>query len=114
MKERRKFVRVDTPVLIEYKNPKTRKTERSFTSDVSQKGMRFPSNVSFKIGDTLKMELGMPPHEEMMGVNGHIVWVREIAQYTISQYEIGITFEWEEKHDAHALAQYLQSLVVQD
>lgn len=112
MKERRKFVRVDTPILIEYKHPKTRKTERSFTHDVSQKGMRFPSNVAFNSGDTLRLELGMPPHEEMMGVKAHVVWVREIAQYTISQFEIGVTFEWEERHNQMSLAKYLKSLVV--
>ena len=79
MQERRRHIRVGTPVMIEFPNPGTMKTERSYSQDVSESGLKFPTTVRFEVGQELVLTLRLPFHEGSMHATGHVVWVREIS-----------------------------------
>ena len=110
MYERRTHVRVHTQILIEFPNPETMKTERSFTQDVGESGMRFPTSVKLQVGQSLALTLELPFHDAVMHATGEIQWIREIARLGAPQYEVGVRFQWIEDPDQQRLARHLASL----
>ena len=107
MQERRRHIRVDTPVLVEFPNPETMKTERSFTQDVSDTGMRFPTAVKLQVGQQLALTLGLPFNNSVMHATGEIVWIREVSRLGAPQYDIGVRFQWIEDPDRQRLTRHL-------
>ncbi len=111
MLERRKFIRVDTPVLIEFSDPATGKTQRSFTQDISESGLRFSTETVFQIGQELTLALSLPFYESAMKATGQVVWIREISRLGGLQFEVGIRFLWIEDPDRHRLVRHLEVLL---
>lgn len=110
MQEQRRHIRMQTPVLVEFPNPETLKTERSFTSDVSETGLRFPTAVRLQVGQEVPLTLGLPFHDGAMHTTAEILWIREIARLGVPQYEIGARFHWVEDPDRQRLVRYLSSV----
>ena len=109
MRERRQHLRTTTPVLVEFVNPHTTKPERSFTQDVSEAGLRFPTSAKLHVGDQLSLALSVPFQNSTIRTNGRVTWVREIARLGGVQYEIGLQFAWIEDPDRQRLAHTLQT-----
>lgn len=110
MQERRRYIRLETPVLVEFPSPDTMKTERSFTCDVSETGMRFPTPVKLQLGQEIPLTLELPFRNATIHATGEIVWVREIARLGETQYEVGVRFRWIEDTDRQQLTRHLASL----
>lgn len=111
MQERRRHIRVDTPVLIEFPNPLTLKTERSFTQDVSESGMRFPTAIPLAVGQELPLTLELPFHDATMQATGEVVWIRETCRLGAPQYDVGVRFRWIEDPDRQRLVRHLARFV---
>ena len=111
MQELRQHIRLKTPVLVEFPNPASMKTERSFTEDISEGGMRFPTAVTLQIGQELPMTLRLPFNDSSMHATGEIVWVRQISRLGAPQYEIGMRFRWIEDPDRQRLTRHLSALL---
>ena len=107
MQERRRAIRIDAPVLVEFPNPDTMKTERSYTSDVSERGMRFPTAVRLQVSQKLPLAIQLPFGGASMHATGDIMWIREIARQGDPQYEVGVQFEWVEDPDRQHLTRFL-------
>ena len=110
MQERRRHIRIETPILVEFPHPETMQTERSFTQDVSETGMRFPTAVRLRIGQEIPLTLGLPFGDPTMHATGEVMWIREIARQGAPQYEIGVRFRWIEDPDRRQLTRHLFSL----
>ena len=110
MEERRKHIRFQTPVLIEFPHPETMKTERSFTQDVSESGMRFPTTVKLQIGQQLALALVLPFNNTTMHATGEVLWIREMSRLGAPQYDIGVRFVWIEDPDRQHLSRHLSAL----
>ncbi len=111
MQEQRRYVRVTTPVLIEFPNPTTLKTERSFTQDISEMGMYFPTPVRLHVGHVLAFTLQLPFQNGTFHTTGRVIWVREISRLGATQYEVGAGFRWTEPADRQRLARHLHSIL---
>ena len=110
MQERRRYIRIETPVLVEFPNPETMKTERSFTQDVSESGMRFPTEVKLQIGQELPLTLELPFHDAAMHATAEVLWIREVSRLGAPQYDVGVRFRWLEDPDRQRLLRHLSSL----
>ena len=110
MQERRRYIRIATPVLVEFPNPQTMKTERSFTQDVSESGMRFPTTVRLQVGHELALTLELPFHDATMHATGEVLWIREVSRLGAPQYDVGVRFRWIEDPDRQRLIRHLASL----
>ena len=110
MQERRRHIRIQTPLLVEFPNPATMKTERSFTQDVSESGMRFPTAVKLQIGQELAMTLELPFHGTTMHATAEVLWIRGISRLGAPQYDVGMRFRWIEDPDRQRLVRHLASL----
>ena len=111
MIERRSHVRFQVPVLIEFPNPESMKTERSFTYDVSQSGIRFPTPVALRVGQEVPLALQLPFHDAPFHATGEVMWVREVARLGTSQFEVGMRFRWIEDPDRQRLNRFFQNFL---
>jgi len=107
MQEQRRHIRVTTPVMIEFPNPATLKTERSFSVNVSETGLRFPTPVRLSVGHEIPLTLALPFHHTPMHATGEILWIREISRLGAPQYEVGVRFQWLDDPDRQRLAHHL-------
>ena len=107
MQEHRRHIRIQTPVLVEFPHPETLKTERSFTQDVSESGMRFPTAVRLQVGQELPMTLGLPFNDSTMHATAEVLWVREVSRLGAPQYDVGVRFRWLEDPDRQRLVRHL-------
>ena len=110
MQERRRHIRLSTPVIIEFPNPDTMKTERSFTQDVSESGMRFPTSVKLTIGQELPLTMQLPFGDPAMHATAEVMWIRQVSRLGAPQYDIGVHFRWIEDPDRQRLARHLDVL----
>ena len=110
MQERRQQLRVPMPVLVEFQDLQTRTMERTFTQDVSESGMRFPTSVKLQIGQELPLtiQLSVPP--TTLRATGAVVWIREVSRVGGPQYEVGVRFQWVEDPDREQLKRHLTSV----
>lgn len=109
MDERRQHVRIRTPVMIEFPHPVTWKTERSYSSDISETGLRFPTLVKLEIGQELALRLGLPFQQATFNATGEVVWIRAIARFGLTQYEVGVHFKWLQDPDRQRLVRHLEA-----
>ncbi len=110
MQERRQHVRLNSPVLIEFPNPTTWKTEQSFTHDISESGLRFPTEVKLQIGQELALTLELPFERSTFHATGEVIWIREIARLGETQYDVGLRYKWIEDPDRSRLERHLRTL----
>ena len=110
MQERRAHTRVATPVMIEFPQPGTMKTERSYTQDVSESGMRFPTAVRLDVGQEMPVVMRLPFDDGTLHATAIVVWVREISRIGPPQYEVGVRFRWIDDPDRHRLNHHLTAL----
>ncbi|MBI4341145.1 MAG: PilZ domain-containing protein [Candidatus Omnitrophica bacterium] len=110
MQEQRRFIRVETPILIEFPSPGTLKTQRSFTQDVSETGLRFPTPVRLAIGQPLPLTLELPFSHASMQATAEVIWIREVSRLGAPQYDVGVRFRWLEDPDRQRLRRHLASL----
>ena len=107
MQERRRFIRMETPVMVAFPSPGTMKTERSFTQDVNESGIRFPTPVKLQIGQQLPLTLELPFSGSSMQATGEVMWIRGVSRLGAPQYEIGVRFQWIEDTDRQRLSRHL-------
>ncbi len=86
------------------------KTERSFTQDVSESGMRFPTAVKLQIGQQLALSVELPFYNVTMHATGEVLWIREVSRLGAPQYEIGVRFRWIEDPDRQQFVRHLGTL----
>ena len=110
MQESRRHIRVQTPVLVEFPHPETMKTERSFTQDVSESGMRFPTAVRLQVGQELPLTLALPFNDSTLHATGEVTWIREIARLGAPHYDVGVRFRWIEDPDRQRLSRHLTAV----
>lgn len=109
MFERRRFVRLETPVLVAFPSPGTMKTERSYTQDISESGIKFPTLVRLQIGQQLPLTLELPFSNHSMQATGEVMWIREVSRLGAPQYEVGMRFQWIDDPDRQRLSRHLGS-----
>ena len=110
MQERRQHVRLNSPVLIQFPNPATLKTEQSFTHDISESGLRFPTAVKLQVGQELALTLELPFERSTFHAMGEVIWIREIARLGATQYDVGVRYKWIEDPDRSRLERHLRTL----
>ena len=110
MQERRRYIRVETPVLIEFQPSQAHAIERTFTQDVSEQGMRFPTAAMLQIGQELSLSMELPFQPTTMRATAQVIWIREVSRLGAPQYDVGVRFRWIEDPDRQQLLRHLASL----
>lgn len=96
MEERRKYVRLDASIKVEYKVLKDAKAKREVISkNISGGGVCFSVKEGLKSKTILEMEIGIPDGAEPICAKGEVVWLQglPISQEARRKYfEVGVKF----------------------
>jgi c-di-GMP-binding flagellar brake protein YcgR len=110
MRERRRHVRVETPLRAAFPHPETLKTERSITHDASDTGLRLRSAVGLQVGQRIALTLSLPFTDAPVQATGDVVWVRQSSQPG-GRYDVGLRFQWLEDAARRRLARHLAEVL---
>lgn len=93
MREKRRFIRFDIALKVNYtvqKDPKTEKT--GMTKDISAGGMQFLTEEKIDVGNKLDLKMFIPEALNPAHMNGIALWSKETTSSKGSSYCTGIEF----------------------
>ena len=93
MREKRRFIRFDISLKVNYtiqKNPKTEKT--GMTKDISAGGMQFLTQEKIDVGSRLDFKMFIPEALNPAHMNGIALWSKETTTSKGLSYCAGIEF----------------------
>jgi hypothetical protein len=96
LKERRRFVRFDKEIRINY-NLRNKSSDKHFsrTSNISRKGLCLLAYEKLKEKSCLDLELDIPGFSRPVKTTGQVVWIKELKNQDTQgrrQFYIGIRF----------------------
>lgn len=103
--ERRRYRRVQAPVLIRPVSPLARRVEPK-VNDVSLGGLRAYSDEEQKPGTRLELELLLPDGGSAT-VLAEVVWVMPLAEGAPARYDVGLRFVDARPEDLERIARVL-------
>ena len=99
--ERRRFIRLTTPINISYVAPEQNKVLQAVSKDISALGVRFETKEKIKEGATLELTLELPK----------LVWSKRISLEDSSPYDVGVEFIKIEEDNKNTFLKYLCDLI---
>ncbi|NQV04056.1 MAG: PilZ domain-containing protein [Candidatus Omnitrophica bacterium] len=93
MEEKRKFVRISWPVLVQYRTleePFTR--DQSIGKDVSEGGVSFTVYERLAKGMALDMQIQTPFDSLPIFVKARVAWIRNVGEEHEKRFEVGVNF----------------------
>ncbi len=105
--DRRKYVRVDVAIPLQYKKLKelSEGTIGAITRDVSEAGVRFIANEFLPLASRLVVQIFLPSQPRGLKAIAKVAWIRKIPSG--DQYEVGNQFLDVGKDDKNQLAEYI-------
>ncbi|MBL7084487.1 MAG: PilZ domain-containing protein [Candidatus Omnitrophica bacterium] len=80
MRERRRYVRSNGLVVVEYKGLKIKGKSSAF--DVSGVGLRITIDVKLNVGTQVEMDIYLPSDSRPIKAEGNVVWVEKCTDKT--------------------------------
>ncbi|MBU1121262.1 MAG: PilZ domain-containing protein [Candidatus Omnitrophica bacterium] len=114
MEETRKFVRIDWPVLVQYKT-----LEEPFTKDeiigknVSEGGVSFIVYERLLKGTKLDMQIQTPFDSLPIFSKAKVSWIRNVGEEHEKKFEIGVEFTKVDPKDTTRLKKYIDNEIKQ-
>ena len=107
MQEKRKYIRIEAPVVVTYKmggeKPVTKKT---ITKNFSEGGIRFPVYERLKLGTPLELYIETPFDTMPIAAKGQIVWVSALSTKEGREiYDVGVKFTKMQTFDQKRMVQ---------
>ena len=87
MRERRKYVRSDGLVLVNYRIPEMQMEDKSSAFDIGGAGVRITVDKKLKAGILVEMEIYLPGDSQPILAKGKVVWVEKCnpSPYTVNE-----------------------------
>jgi len=108
--ERRRFVRVEHSMPVQYKKLKmaTEPSVGALSRDICQGGVRFIINEFLSLASRLVLEISIPNTPRPIKAISKVAWIRKIPLG--DQYEVGNQFLDMTKEDKKLITTYIDSL----
>lgn len=114
MQEKRKFVRVQWPIVVQYKTLEEPYTKDQIVgSDISEGGISFTAYERLSKGITLDMQIQVPFDSMPIFAKGRVTWVKNLGEEHQKTFEIGLEFTEVEPRDQKRLKMYIESEIKQ-
>ena len=108
--ERRKYLRVETPLNIRV--IKGEKAYRTTTKDISPLGLRFAMNdSSINTGDLLELRVDLPKSLSPVHAEAKVVWKKRLSEESRAQSDIGCEFTRIEEDNKNTFLKYFCDLL---
>ncbi len=118
MQERRRYVRANGLVLVNYKVPDLQLEGKSSAYDVSGAGLRITTNKRLSSGALVEIEIYLPGNSQPIIAKGEVVWSDKIEEKKEAQgseecFFSGIRFTVIEEGNKNRLLDYVRRKVHQ-
>jgi len=110
--ERRKYIRLKTPIPVTYTLVETGATYSSVTKDLSAEGLRLESKTKdLKEGSILELKLEIYGANNPIHAKGKIVWKKRLSLEDNAPYDIGIELIGIEEDNKNTFLKFLCDLI---
>ncbi|MFH1190437.1 MAG: PilZ domain-containing protein [Candidatus Omnitrophota bacterium] len=110
--ERRRYVRVDTPIDISYVVPETGSTLNTSTKNISADGVRFETrDRSVKEADILELKMVAQDAPNPVHAKAKVIWKRKMSLEDAAAYDCGLEFTEIEEDNKNTFLKFLCDLI---
>ncbi|MFC1509062.1 PilZ domain-containing protein [Candidatus Omnitrophota bacterium] len=110
MEEKRRFVRIEWPVLVQYKTLEDPATEDQIVAKViSEGGVSFTVYEKLTKGTKLDMQIQVPFDSMPMFIKAKVVWIKKATEELGKAFEIGVEFLEVDPRDKKRLKLYINN-----
>ncbi|MBU0683101.1 MAG: PilZ domain-containing protein [Candidatus Omnitrophota bacterium] len=106
--ERRRFIRVDVPLKVTFKNGNY--LEKGVTINISPVGVKFESAKEIKADDEFEIALYLPSIDNPIHIKAKIVWQKKTSLEDKAPYEVGAEIISIKETDKNIFLKYLCDL----
>ncbi len=112
MREKRRFIRFDIALKVNYIVQKQTKLEKTgITKDVSVGGLQLLTEDRLETGNKLELKMTIPNALNPVHLNGIVLWTKEISQGNVPSYSAGIEFGKIEEDNKNTFLRFLCDLM---
>jgi len=110
--ERRKYIRLKTPISVTYTASDTGIVHNSVTKDISADGLRLETKaMDMKEGSTLELKLELYGANNPVHAKGKVVWIKQLSLEDGSPCDIGIELTEIEEDNKNTFLKFLCDLI---
>ncbi len=110
--ERRRYVRLQTPINISYTVPETGNTLNTSTKNISADGIRFETlNKAIKESDILELKMVIQTAPNPVHAKAKIIWKKKISLEDAAPYDCGLEFIEIEEDNKNTFLKFLCDLI---
>ncbi len=107
--ERRRFVRVETPLKVILKSGD--RTDEVTTKNISPVGLRFEISKELNESDEVKMSLYLPESTGPISMGGKVIWQKKVSLEDNAPYDVGVEIMEIEDSKKNVFLKYLCDLL---
>jgi len=110
--ERRRYVRLQTPIDISYTVPETGNVFKTSTKNISADGVRFETlNKSIKESDILELKMVIQEAPNPVHAKAKVIWKKKISLEDAAPYDCGVEFTEIEEDNKNTFLKFLCDLI---
>jgi c-di-GMP-binding flagellar brake protein YcgR len=110
--ERRRYIRLKTPIPVTYTVPETGSTYNAITKDISADGLRLESEArDLTISHIVELKLQFAGAHNPVHAKGKIVWKKKISLEDSAPYDVGVEFVEIEEDNKNTFLKFLCDLI---
>lgn len=110
--ERRKYIRLKTPIPLAYVISNSGSIHNSVTKDISADGLRFEvREKGLKEGMEIELKLDIYGSHNPIHAKGKIMWQRQLSLEDNAPYDVGIEFTEIEEDNKNTFLKFLCDLI---
>ena len=110
--ERRKYIRLKTPVSVTYTISDTGIVYSSITKDMSADGLRLEAKArDLKEGSALELKLGLYGTNNPVHAKGKVVWIKQLSLEDGAPCDVGIELTEIEEDNKNTFLKFLCDLI---
>ena len=110
--ERRKYIRLKTPVAVTYTIPGTGVVNSSVTKDISADGLRLETGAKgVEEGSVLELKLELHGANNPVHAKGKVVWMKQLSLEDDAPYDIGVELIEIEEDNKNTFLKFLCNLI---
>lgn len=111
VEERRRYLRLNISIQMEYILPNSNKRHVVTTKDISAVGLKFTSTEQLEQGTSLEITLRLPNTQNPVHITGRVAWITKESLEDNAPSAIGIEFVKIEEDNKNTFLKYLCDLI---
>ena len=110
--ERRRYIRLKTPVSVTYTALNTGIVHNSVTKDISADGLRLETKArDIAEGHVLELKLELHGATNPVHAKGKVIWIKQLSLEDDASYDIGIELTEIEEDNKNTFLKFLCNLI---